>query len=161
METVTTNPIDERQLYHVLMSGCSVATALDWISQDLRLQLEEKLTLNADLYDLPDILTWQERIDTWTIPEKYIEFDIATYVQSLARDAKDSERITWELAEFDRRKLLPVLRTIKYLVDVMREHNVLWGVGRGSSVSSLVLFLLGIHRIDPIKWNLDAGEFFK
>lgn len=161
MEAVTTKPIDSEQLYHVLMNGCSTATALDWITEDLRATLEQTLQINPDLYPLPDNLSWQERVETWTIPEEYQVFDIVTYVQSLSRNSVDAARIEWELSEFESRKLLPVLRTIKYLIDTMRANNILWGVGRGSSVSSLVLFLLGIHRIDPVKWNLDASEFFK
>ena len=34
-------------------------------------------------------------------------------------------------------------------VDFMRENNIVWGVGRGSSVASYVLYLIGVHRIDP------------
>jgi DNA polymerase III alpha subunit len=54
-----------------------------------------------------------------------------------------------------------VLHVMKYIVDTLRENKVLWGVGRGSSVSSYVLFLLGIHKIDSIKYNLPIEEFFK
>lgn len=162
MEAVTTNPIDEDQLYHVMMNGCSIDVALDWISDELRAQLEETLEINPELFPaLPASVTWQERINIWTIPEEYKTIDIASHVRSLARNSTDLVRVNWELNEFETRNLLPVLRTIKYLIDVMRENKILWGVGRGSSVSSLVLFLLGIHRIDPVKWNLDAGEFFK
>jgi DNA polymerase III alpha subunit len=50
---------------------------------------------------------------------------------------------------------------MKYLVDLMREHNIVWGVGRGSSVSSFVLFLIGIHRINSIYYGLDVEEFLK
>jgi len=47
------------------------------------------------------------------------------------------------------------------MVDNLRKRNVVWGVGRGSSVSSYVLFCIGINRIDPLKFNLDVGEFLK
>jgi DNA polymerase III alpha subunit len=43
----------------------------------------------------------------------------------------------------------------------MRDNNIVWGVGRGSSVASYVLYLLGIHKIDSIKYNLSPDEFFK
>ena len=54
-----------------------------------------------------------------------------------------------------------VLYVMKYIVDTLRENKVLWGVGRGSSVSSYVLFLIGIHKIDSVKYNLPIEEFFK
>jgi DNA polymerase III alpha subunit len=162
VEAVTTNPIGGEEFVHALMQNCDPAIALDWITNDLREQLEDKLVINQDLFpSLPPQLSWQERIDEWLIPQSYRELDIAGHLLTLSRDENDLARVQWELKEFEKRKLLPVLQTIKYLVDVMRTHKIVWGVGRGSSVSSLVLFLLGVHRIDPIKWNLDAGEFFK
>lgn len=161
METVS-NPISETQLIHALMLGRDPVVCLDWITDELREQLSYTLTINQDLFpSLEPVRTWQDRIDDWQIPQEYREMDIESYIKSLARNSTDLTRIQWELAEFKSRQLLPVLCTIKYLVDLMREQNIVWGVGRGSSVSSLVLYLLGIHRIDPIKWNLDAGEFFK
>jgi DNA polymerase III alpha subunit len=43
----------------------------------------------------------------------------------------------------------------------MRNNNIVWGVGRGSCVSSFVLFLIGIHKINPIYYDLDVSEFLK
>lgn len=144
------------------MRGCDVVSATDWISQDLHTELTHALSINPDLYaPLANEPTWGQRIQDWQIPKLYKEMDIVKYVKSLARDQQDISRIQWELAEFEQRSLIPVLKTIKYLIDVMKENNIVWGVGRGSSVSSLVLFLMGVHKIDPIKWNLDPTEFFK
>jgi DNA polymerase III alpha subunit len=38
---------------------------------------------------------------------------------------------------------------------------VLWGVGRGSSVASYCLYILGVHKVDSIKYELDIHEFLK
>ena len=161
MEAVA-NPASSDQFQHALLQGCSPAIALDWIDDDLREQLSVALSSNLDLFPaLPAPLTWEQRTDTWLLPEEYLTFDIESYIVSLSRNAEDDKRIQYELNEFRSRNLLPVLKTIKYLVDTMRSKNIVWGVGRGSSVSSLVLFLLGINRIDPVRWNLDATEFFK
>jgi DNA polymerase III alpha subunit len=54
-----------------------------------------------------------------------------------------------------------LLQYLKYLVDTMRSNNILWGVGRGSSVASFVLFLIGIHRINSLYWDLSIDEFLK
>ena len=62
---------------------------------------------------------------------------------------------------FAKNDMIPVLKTMKYVVDTLRKNNIVWGVGRGSSVSSYVLFLIGIHKIDSIKYNLPIEEFFK
>lgn len=162
MEAVTSNPIDGDQLIHALMCGRKPSQCLEWINDDLRQKLTNSLNTNADLFPpLPQQVSWEHRTQDWLIPKQYLDMDIEQYILSLARDNIDLDRINWELEQFRTRNLIPVLRTIKYLVDLMQQHDVVWGVGRGSSVSSLILFLLGVHRIDPIKWKLDAAEFFK
>ncbi len=62
---------------------------------------------------------------------------------------------------FEERGLMPVLQLLIYIIDTMRKYNKLWGVGRGSSVSSYVLYLLGVHKVDSYKYNLDIKEFLK
>jgi len=54
-----------------------------------------------------------------------------------------------------------LLRYMIYLVDFMRENNIVWGVGRGSSVASYVLYLIGVHRINSIQYGLDWHEFLR
>jgi DNA polymerase III alpha subunit len=66
-----------------------------------------------------------------------------------------------ELLLFQERNLFDLLRYLKYLVDVMTINRVIWGVGRGSSVASYVLYRLGIHRIDSLFYNLDCREFLR
>ena len=57
--------------------------------------------------------------------------------------------------------MLDVLKSMKYIVDTLRENGIIWGVGRGSSVASYVLFLIGVHKIDSVKYNIPIEEFFK
>jgi len=156
-------PLSTNQLELALMMGADPVVALDWIDADVRNELLKAAAINPNL--LPDLgpteLTWDDRINYWHIPLEYYSLDIKTHVLSLCRDDTDRNRVEWELEEFESKSLLPVLKAGKYIVDVMRKNNVVWGLGRGSSVSSLTLFLLGIHKVDPIKWNLDPTEFFK
>ena len=62
---------------------------------------------------------------------------------------------------FQERDLFDLLRYLAYLVEVMKKNNIIWGVGRGSSVASYVLYLLGVHRIDSMFYELDPGEFLR
>ena len=62
---------------------------------------------------------------------------------------------------FESRNLIPVLQYIKYLVDTMRENKIVWGIGRGSSLASFVLFLIGINKVNPLLHNLDIHEFLR
>jgi DNA polymerase III alpha subunit len=115
------------------------------------------------------------RLDfSWQLPEKYLQLDIYEAV-GRAYEAASAElhasytpaqrdlalsRVAAELAEFERRGLTNFLRTIIYVIDVFREKQVIWGVGRGSSCASYVLFLLGLHAVDPIKFDVPLEEFF-
>ncbi len=95
----------------------------------------------------------------WMMPESYKTLDIAKYVLDLCANDTELQRAGEELILYQDRDLFMMLCYLKYLVDVMRKNNILWGVGRGSSVSSFVLFLLGIHRINPIYYDLPISEF--
>ena len=70
-------------------------------------------------------------------------------------------RVEEELEAYKERGMEDLLRYMIYLVDFMRENGIVWGVGRGSSVASYVLYLIGVHRIDSIKYNLDWREFLR
>ena len=98
---------------------------------------------------------------TWLMPKSYQEMDIAKYVIDMCSNEEELIRAGEELLLFQERDMFMMLRYMKYLVDVMRANNILWGVGRGSSTASFVLFLIGIHRINPIYWGLDIKEFLK
>lgn len=103
----------------------------------------------------------QENQERWFMPEKYKNFDIAGYLYSLCDTQRQKDRVLEELELFVEHDMIDILKFLKYLVDSMRENKVLWGVGRGSSVASYCLYLLGIHKIDSLKYDLDIKEFLK
>ena len=76
-------------------------------------------------------------------------------------DIPEMTRTTHELYLYDKYGIIDVLKVCVYIVDTLRKHNIIWGVGRGSSVSSYVLYLIGIHKVDSIKYELDINEFLK
>ena len=97
----------------------------------------------------------------WYMSDSYKKFDIETYLYSLCVTDKEKNRVNEELELYKTHNMLPLLNFLKYLVDIMRENNILWGVGRGSSVASYCLYLLGIHKVDSIKYELDIREFLR
>lgn len=99
--------------------------------------------------------------NTWHMPQEYKQLDIAAHVLSLCNTESQLQRVGQELLLFQERNLFDLLRYLKYLVDTMRENHLVWGVGRGSSVASYVLYLLGIHRIDSMYYDLDPTEFLR
>ena len=125
-------------------------------------------------YDIEDTIASQQQntsdkyiqqctdIENWNMPQEYKELDIYNYLLDLCPQIlKYQTRVCEELAEFEKRGMYPVLKFLKYLVDTCDKNNVVLGVGRGSSVASYCLYLLGVHRIDSIKYELDIKEFLK
>jgi len=123
------------------------------------------------LEHVPDFTHWTEpdaqavfdhmQQSEWHMPEEYKTLDIAQHVLSLCATDAQLQRCGSELLQYQERGLFDLLRYLKYLVDVMRHNHVIWGVGRGSSVASYVLYMLGVHRIDSMYYELDAREFLR
>jgi DNA polymerase III alpha subunit len=97
----------------------------------------------------------------WHMPDEYKQLDIALHVLGLCGSEAELQRCGQELLLYQERNLFDLLRYLKYLVDIMTENNIIWGVGRGSSVASFVLYKLGVHRINSLHYNLDAREFLR
>ena len=99
----------------------------------------------------------------WFMPDEYKNKDIVWHVHNVKETytQEERDRIEEELDAFRERGMFPLLRYMVYLVDFMRENNIVWGVGRGSSVASYVLYLIGVHRIDSIQFDLDWREFLR
>ena len=127
---------------------------------------------DLDLENLPELIAYTdpatsvEKFDqinqkNWLMPDSYKQLDIAKYVLDLCETDEELQRVGTELLLFQKREMFDLLRYMKYLVDTMRKHNVVWGVGRGSSVSSYVLFLIGVHRINSLYYDLSIDEFLK
>jgi hypothetical protein len=97
----------------------------------------------------------------WRMPQEYKELDIAADVLGLCKEEHELQRVGEELILYQERDLFDLLRYLKYLIDTLRKNNIVWGVGRGSSVASYVLFLIGVHKIDSLYYNLNIDEFLK
>ena len=97
----------------------------------------------------------------WFMPDEYKTLNVHNYVLTKCATQEETARCAEELAEFEGRDMMNLLRYMVYLVDFMRENNIVWGVGRGSSVASYVLYLIGVHRINSIQYDLDWREFLR
>jgi DNA polymerase III alpha subunit len=97
----------------------------------------------------------------WHMPEQYKNLDIAEHVLRLCDTEVELQRVGQELLLYQERDLFDLLRYLKYLVDVMKQNQVIWGVGRGSSVASYVLYKLQVHRINSIYYELNVREFLR
>ena len=66
-----------------------------------------------------------------------------------------------EIKIYKNLELMDVLATLIYIINTLVDNNIVWGVGRGSSVSSYVLYLIGVHDIDSFKYDLKIEDFLR
>jgi DNA polymerase III alpha subunit len=97
----------------------------------------------------------------WFMPLEYKEFDVKKWCLDRCITTEQTNRVNAELDAYTERGMLPLLQWTKHFVDICNENGIVWGVGRGSSVASFVLYLLGVHQIDSVKYNLDWQEFLR
>lgn len=97
----------------------------------------------------------------WFMPEFYYSFNIKEYCISKCTSQQQINRVIEEYNQFENLEMIKMLQWCKYFVDTCVDKNILWGVGRGSSVASYILYLIGVHRIDSIKYGLDWNEFIR
>ena len=97
----------------------------------------------------------------WKMPQDYASMDIARWILDQCKTQEELQRVGEELLLFQERNMFDLLKYLKFLVDTLRNNNIVWGVGRGSSVASYVLYLVGVHKINSIYYDLDIAEFLK
>jgi DNA polymerase III alpha subunit len=97
----------------------------------------------------------------WNMPAEYRDMDIAQWVLDQCNTQAELQRVGEELLLYQERELFPLLQQLKYMVDTWRAAGIVWGVGRGSSVASYVLYLIGVHRIDSMYYDLNVHEFLR
>jgi hypothetical protein len=161
----------ESDVCDLLMQGRDI-DSLQHMTVDTTVNLEE---LIQQVERPQSLLTWKFPYDVntsvpefhanqqgnWHMPDEYKQLDIAQHVLGLCQTEAELQRCGTELLLYQERDLFNLLRYLKYLVDVMKNNCVIWGVGRGSSVASYVLYKLGVHRIDSMYYNLDVNEFLR
>ena len=97
----------------------------------------------------------------WHMPEEYKQLDVARHILDKCTTDAELQRVGEELLLYMERDLFDLLRYLVYLVDTMKQNGIIWGVGRGSSVASYVLYLIGVHRVDSMYYDLDVREFLR
>lgn len=110
----------------------------------------------------------------WNLPEKYKTLNVRDYVDMcLYRELEQKMpgqltipydmrmRVSEEMELYYKLNLFDVLRTLIYIINTLCANNIIWSVGRGSSVSSYVLYLIGVHDVDSLKYGLDIEDFLR
>jgi DNA polymerase III alpha subunit len=164
--------VNSDDVFAALYNGSTVSLGdLYFDNQKTVEQFNHAIDLNAD--SIPKLKLYQDLADTqnieqfdalnqsaWFMPKDYCPH-LVELLFDMCKTTEQTERVSRELEMFIQHNMMDLLYYLKYLVDTMRENNIVWGVGRGSSVASYVLYLLGVHKIDSIKYDLDIKEFLK
>jgi DNA polymerase III alpha subunit len=136
--------------------------------------IDHSININDDLEltNIPQLIQYVTSTETieefdkrlqsnWYMPDEYKNLDIAKWILDQCQTDSERQRVGEELLLYLDRNLFQLLQYLKYLVDTMRKHNIVWGVGRGSSVASYVLYLIGVHKINSMYYDLDIEEFLR
>jgi len=157
---------DENDLCDLYMKNPDIQVKSVLVKNNI--QMDDILSLE----NIPEMIKYRdpnvsvEQFDSamqseWFFPEEYQQMDIAKWVLDQCKNDEELQRAGQELLLYQERGMFTLLQYLKYLVDTMRKNKIVWGVGRGSSVASFVLFLIGVHRINSLYWDLPIEEFLK
>lgn len=161
---------DDNDLCNLMMQGRDVT--------DMKLIVDPKVNIEAIIgvvedpgmlieWTFPDhtdisVPDWDaQKQRNWQMPQEYKDLDIAAHVLSLCQTDAELQRVGEELLLYQERNLFDLLRYLHFLVEILKQNRVIWGVGRGSSVASYVLYLLGVHKINSMFYDLDPHEFLR
>jgi len=103
----------------------------------------------------------EQNINNWYMPKEYHDLNVKKFLLDKCQTQIEKDRVETEYELFERKKFIKVLQFLIYFINTLRKHNKVWGVGRGSSVASFCLFLIGVHKINPIQYNIDYKEFLR
>lgn len=105
----------------------------------------------------------------WDIPRSYQTMNVPQHIMDIFIESSRgmtteqfdirARRVADELQLYKQYGLYDVLRALIYIINTLTAQNVVWGIGRGSSVSSYILYLIGTHDVDSVAYDLDITDF--
>lgn len=164
--------IEPGQLSRFLLLGVS-PSQLRVTEENEEIQL---LNEQVDTADMVKVLC-EEPINvdlTWQLPKEYAQLDLAEYLMNAFFNQELQDRLKYtqtqtdiaivrianELEQIEIRHMSQFMRTIIFILDEFKRNNIVWGVGRGSSCASYLLFLIGLHVVDCVIFEVPMEEFF-
>lgn len=155
--------LDDKDLFRFIYQGRELTSQLVVEPSNEIEKLEQELGFKFSVSHQETQTDFDSNYQSiWHMPDDYKTLDIFEYIRSICPPwDPEHSRVEAEIKEFMKRDMTNLLRWLKYFVDTARANNIVWGVGRGSSVASYVLYLIGVHKINSVKYNLDHKEFFR
>ena len=79
--------------------------------------------------------------------------------KSSAEHKKYVDRAKYELETLKELGFIDYILLVWDVINFCKTHDIPVGLGRGSAAGSLILYLIGVTRIDPVKYNLYFERF--
>ena len=168
--------VDGEEITRLLTSGTSVdGLFVGQLTDDIK-QYNKLVPENQQITIKDQV---REAEFQWKVPEEFITLDVFEYVTDkflemgyregwIKSDGSGTRescnraiRLSEELLLYNKMGLGDVLRVLIYIINTLTDNKIVWGVGRGSSVSSYVLYLIGVHDVDSYKYDLDISDFLR
>lgn len=162
--------VSEEYITELIQKGTNIAgLCVDKLSKSLE-QYNSLVSADQEIHEKTEVRT--PNFD-FTIPDEYLTLEVEPYVaEKLAQELKiyggssqnRVKRVNTTLAElqlYEKLNLFNVLRTLIYIINTFQDKNIVWGVGRGSCVASYVLYLIGVHDVDSVEYDLNITEFLR
>lgn len=156
-----------KQALYCVLNGLDISN-VDFVDKEIKQKYidnyEQIYYHRANIVDLTGVepaVYHDVNTGIWNVPEEYMTMDIEGFLYEKCSTDAERLRVYSEIELYRKYELMSLLNVCLYMVDTFRKNNVIWGVGRGSSVSSFCLYLIGIHRVNSLKYQLDIHEFLK
>jgi len=161
--------LSSKNLRELLLQGKNISHLNVVFDEEIKLFQEYQSSLLPEtitFLDAPEeVLTFDEFhercADEWIFPVVYQQIDVHSWLIDKCKTQQEIDRVNEEFVLYEERNLIMLLRLFIFLVDYMRKNKFVWGVGRGSSVSSYILYLIGVHRVDSLKYGLEIKDYLK
>jgi len=128
--------------------------------------VDEVIKTNYSIYDKIDKIDLDGESKLPKIPESYDNLlkrtgkALADFLKKNKVNSKQYiERLKYELEVIHKFGFEEYFLILADVFDYGKSRGISFGAGRGSAAGSLVAFLLGIHRVDPILWNMQFERF--
>jgi hypothetical protein len=152
--------LSEQGIIELAYSDLLTNSLFEWQDPQIKSQYET-VCRNQDHWPFTPAAHAHVTSRTWFTPPEYSGICLTQHVLSRCVNADQILRARHELALIEHLNVSHIFKHLIYLVDTWRSKNLVWGIGRGSSVSCFILYVIGINKINPMDYDLDPEEFFK
>lgn len=146
------------ELLDSLSNSIGEEKALEAINNTLLLADKCNVSINIDGLNLPTFKC-PERFT----PKKYLEYICLKKLDKIQHKIVDiaeyTDRIYSELDVIDKLGFVSYFLIVRDFMEYAKKKNILCGPGRGSVCGSLIAYLAGLTKVDPIKYNLLFDRF--